>query len=252
MQAPRLFDVQRMFWEAIANRSEDFSAFVNGHNDHDRAVRVGVYAHAYIARLTEVLAEDYPRVAASLGDEGFSQLVRDYVASHPSRNPSVRHLGKSLPGFIAGSPAYAPWLCDLARLECARVEVFDAPDSQRIGVSDLTAVDAEDWPSMRFELINALQLVHSEWPLAQLWNDELADAIEPSPSAIRVWRAPDWQVRHALMDSREVAAFQLLIERKNFSMICESFADLPEDYAARETTSLLARWLADGLIARFF
>lgn len=254
METPRLFDVERMFWETLSRGASDFSALVSAHDAHDRAARVGVYTHAYVARLTEVLAEDYPRVAAALGVEGFSELAQRYVTRHPSRNPSVRYLGAKLPEFITSDPTFTPWLSDLARLEWARVEIFDAPDSSSVGVDDLVAVVAEEWPSMRFELIEACQLLHSEWPIAQLWSEANAvpDAIEPYPSSIRVWRAPDFQVRHAPMDARETAALQLVIDANNFSTVCESFADLPEDDAAREATSLLARWLTDGLIARFF
>ena len=43
-------------------------AAVNGTGSLDAAQRIGIYADMYRARLVDVLREDYPRVAAILGD----------------------------------------------------------------------------------------------------------------------------------------------------------------------------------------
>ena len=45
-------------------------------------------------------------------------------------------------------------------------------------------------------------------------------------------------------------ALNKMISREPFAAICETFADLPEIDAAREATSLLVRWIDDGIIAR--
>jgi hypothetical protein len=52
------------------------------------------------------------------------------------------------------------------------------------------------------------------------------------------------------MDERESAALRKMVSGEPFAAICETFADLLELDAARETTALLARWLEDGIIAR--
>ena len=84
--------------------------------------RLDIYANMYFFRLLDCLAEDFPKVRAALGPERFHNLVTDYVLRHPSRHPSLRHLGGRLPAFVAAHPIAVerPWLPDLARLVSAQ------------------------------------------------------------------------------------------------------------------------------------
>src|SRR5262245_10206049 len=45
--------------------------------------RVEVYQGMYLLRMVEALESDYPTVRAFLGEEGFAELVRDYVGRYP-------------------------------------------------------------------------------------------------------------------------------------------------------------------------
>ena len=97
-----------------------------------RAVdRLDIYANMYFYRLLDGLAEDYPRVHAAVGADRFHNLATDYLLRHPSEHPSLRHLGRRLPVFLDAYPLREefPYLADLARLDWAHVEVFDAPDT---------------------------------------------------------------------------------------------------------------------------
>src|SRR5690242_10865637 len=132
MAGPALRELQAAFWRSIATRpgdgapEGDLLGVVRG-GRLAPADRVGVYASMYLWRLVDALAEDFPKVAAALGRERFADVVRAYLARHPSTEPSVRHLGRALPAFLVGvEPA---WLADLARLEWTRLDVFDAPDA---------------------------------------------------------------------------------------------------------------------------
>ena len=60
-----------------------------------------IYQTMYFWRLHEVLREDFPKLGEALGDGAFEDLARAYLAAHPSEHPSVRHLGRQLPGFLA-------------------------------------------------------------------------------------------------------------------------------------------------------
>src|SRR5207244_2774521 len=82
------------------------------------AERVHVYAGMYFWRLVDALREDFPKLATVLGDGGFADLVRGYIRAHPSTAPSIRHLGRALPDFLAGYPPAS--LAALARLAWTR------------------------------------------------------------------------------------------------------------------------------------
>ena len=136
MPAPSLYEVQRLFWESVAVQpgrdsiAPAFVRMVRGYDDSDRKTRIGVYADAYFLRLRDVLREDFPRVAALVGPEQFDEVVKGYLEAFPSRWPSVRHLGHALSEFLRHRTDTPKCLADLAELEWARIEVFDAPDAE--------------------------------------------------------------------------------------------------------------------------
>ena len=84
------------------------------------------------------------RVVAAVGDDHFHNLVTDYLLACPSTHPSVRNVGARLADFLATQPlgAERPWLVELARLERARVELFDGPDAEPLTLDDLRALRA--------------------------------------------------------------------------------------------------------------
>jgi hypothetical protein len=252
---PPLPDLQARFWNSIAaeparhSYAADFVAMVRGVDQPDRNERIGVYADAYFMRLRDVLAEDYPRVAAILGSERFEELARDYLRLHPSEHPSVRYLGRALADFIARL-AMPHYLADLAALEWARLEVFDAPDETPLTMDVLRGIAPERWAAMRLRPIAALITVRSRWPVHELWAGAAPEAIAPTATTIRVWRAPDYRVLHAPMDASESGAFQKMLAGDLFAVICQCFADLPELDAACGASALIARWLEDGIIAQ--
>jgi hypothetical protein len=253
MTAPSLRELQNNFWQAIGGHPNEAAVSglltsIEGGSALSSASRLRVYAEAYMIRLREVLAQDFPTVAVILGNEKFDVLARDYARAFPSRHPSVRHFGRSMAEFLNCRFDLPPYMAALAQLEWALIEVFDAPDCRPINICDLQDIDANDWPALKFAPIPALRMFQSNWPVPQLWKTPDA-AILPAPTSIRVWRAPNYQVFHAPIESREYDALDSLIKGKSFAEICDAYGDLGPDEAARESTATFARWLADGIVA---
>jgi hypothetical protein len=255
MPAPSLYEVQRLFWESVAVQpgrdsiAPAFVRLVRGYDDTDRKTRIGVYADAYFLRLRDVLGEDFPRVAALLGDR-FDEVVKGYLEAFPSRWPSVRRLGHALSEFLRRRTDTPKCLADLAELEWARIEVFDAPDAECATIEDFVSIPAEAWPALRFSAIPAIKILRAQYPVHHLWSGERSLEVTAGETSLRVWRANDCRVFHALMDKRESAAIQKMISGAPFAAICETFADLPEAGAAQESAALLVRWIEDGIIHR--
>ena len=111
-------------------------------------------------RLLDVLQEDFPRVAALLGEERFRELGRAYIRQFPSVHPSLRYLGSCFADFLTTQPAGTSWpfLGDLARLERSRLDVFGAPDAEPLRVEDLQVIPADAWATIRFQLVPAVQI----------------------------------------------------------------------------------------------
>jgi hypothetical protein len=123
------------------------------------AERVGVYHGMYLGRMREALESDYPGLARFLGPEAWHRLVAAYVRAHPSRSYTLNVLGRDLPRFVRAARVPRPALChDLARLEWAVAEVFDAPETPSLTERDLAAVAPGEWERARLRPVAALRL----------------------------------------------------------------------------------------------
>lgn len=122
--------------------------------------RVGVYQGMYLARMREALESDYPGLARFLGPEAWERIVTAYVQAHPSRGYTLNVLGRHLPDFVRTERVPRPAFCrDLARLEWAVSEVFDAPETSPLTEAALGSVSPADWESARLVPVDALRLL---------------------------------------------------------------------------------------------
>lgn len=259
-----LRDLQTRFFRSIASAPGPSAptAFdpallrlLDGGSQREPSDRLEIYAQMYWARLHDVLREDFPRVAAMLGAERFGAVVRAYLARHPSTHPSVRHVGGRFAEFLAEGPGTEafPFSVDLARLEWARLAVFDAPDVPALRVDDLRAVAPGDWPRLTFRLVPAVRLLHSAWPVHELWaagEERPLEAVRPAETHLRVWR-DGFMVYQASMDACERRAFESVAAGEPFAAMCAALESLrgPEE-AAREAAQLVLCWVQDGILAR--
>ena len=253
MSAPALRDVQASFWRSLHTGEPDavLMDVVLPSASLAPAQRIDIYQGMYFWRLHDVLREDFPKLALALGDE-FEDLARAYLTRHPSEHPSVRHLGDGVAEFLETDALVRtrPWLPELARLERARVDVFDAPDVLSIRAGDLGVVAPEAWAALTFSPIPALETLALRWPVHEVWAVPEGGAVA-RPTTLRVWRQ-DFSVFHAAMDEIEVAAFAAFLAGASFGVICDRVADhVDAESAATEAGSLLVRWIEDGLVARF-
>jgi hypothetical protein len=233
---------------------------IEGHGQLGAEERINIYAEMYFARLVDVLKSDFPRVAALLGCERFHEVVSHYLARHPSTHPSLRHVGRRFPGFLKDCAATVdlPFLGELATLEWARVEVFDDLDIESLRVEHLQHFAPDEWPALRFQVIPAFRILHSEWPVHAIWHaaeaeDTLStlENIRPKKTTLRIWRA-NLSVYHTKMDVIEQTALNRLLSDQPFASVCTVLEDVvsPEE-AASTVGGLLLRWIEDGILTRF-
>ena len=174
--------------------------------------RVGVYQEMYLPRMREALESDYPALAHFLGHADWERLVRAYVSAHPSRSYTLNELGRRLPDFVRRARVRRPAFChDLARLEWAVTEVFDAPETRPLAEGELASVAPGDWERARLVPVAALRLVALDYD-ASAWLDSLRDESHRHPAVARrrsllvVYRR-DYAVRRR---EQTPAAFALL------------------------------------------
>src|SRR5262245_58822208 len=95
--------------------------------------RLEIYAHMYYARLVEVMEGEYPTTRQVLGAHEFASHCRRFVARNPSRTRTLGSLSAKFPDFLARTLPKSNrngLAVDVARLERAMEEVFDAPRAE--------------------------------------------------------------------------------------------------------------------------
>ncbi|MEO6026146.1 MAG: DNA-binding domain-containing protein [Candidatus Binatia bacterium] len=256
----RLPDLQRDLFRAIAGSRATVGPppvldEIQGNARLSPAERLAVYARMYRARLVDVLTEDYPRVGALLGAEAFGAAAHAYIDAHPSTQPSLRWFGARFAEFLDQAPLDgAPeFLVDLARLEWARLAVFDAPDAPLLEIDALRRIPPDEWTTLRLSLVPAVVTLDAAWPVHEIWQAvETAlpsSEIRPSTTHLRVWRQGD-QVFQVSMDAAERIALAAVVTGDTFADLCERLASVVSAEEAPATAgSLMLRWLEDGVLA---
>lgn len=208
----------------------------------DALARLHVYAHAYTARIADVLAFDYPKLEALRGSLG--DLVVPYLRAHPPAHPSLREVGHHLATFLEAR-GEAAHLVDLARLERARTEAFDGgADARPLQREDLAALGVEGFPTLQLQLVPSSQLVALTTNADDLW-DALEAGEPPPPVApiartVLVWRR-EVTVVHRTLDPDEAEVVRQLVTGTSFALACELLADHASP--AERAIELLLRWL---------
>jgi len=219
----------------------------------DSSARIDIYAHMYCSRIIGSLLEDFPAVARVLGADAFDALAHAYLEAHPSTHASLRHAGSHMPAFLAQLPAgrVPPYVPDLARLEWAQLEVFDAADGALLTLADLQAIAPEQWSALPLRLAPAVRVLSVDWPV-QAYVDGAQGALlpEPAEATLRVWRK-DFGVFVAAPDEIECRGLRVVRAEGSFGALCEELATTLDDQAAAETAAgLMVRWIEDELLVR--
>jgi Putative DNA-binding domain len=254
-----LRELQESFQRGILAGDDAILGEVKDSAKENRKVLFGVYRHAYVARLAEILGEDYEQVHAYLGDEGFAQLVKAYIAANPSDQRSARWFGRHLATFIQDSEAYAshPEIAELAGLEKALADAFDGPDAEPLRIDALAALAPEAWPNLVLQPHpTAIRLIFKT-NAADLWcalKEEAAPPkpkVLPEPQAILVWRQ-DFMARFRPLDPEEDMMWIEAAKGVRFGVLCEMVAAFAgEDGAELRAATYLKGWVDTGMLAGF-
>ncbi|MEJ7599929.1 MAG: DNA-binding domain-containing protein [Kofleriaceae bacterium] len=237
--------IQRRFYELVTAGEGAIDPGLLGSSR-----RLDVYAEMYLLRLVDALVGDYPKLRAAVGDEAFRALAAEYVRARPPRSFTLRDAGDALADYLESRPG--PWMADLARLERARVEVFDGPDSVALTRDDLACVALEQFPDVELRFVRSSALVHVRWAVDELWSSVEDDVEHVVPAkcsrSILVWRR-DLQVLHRTLAADEARLAQMLASGASITALSAQLAELGADDPDRRIVELLTRWL-DAAVLR--
>lgn len=175
--------------------------------------RVGIYHGMYLLRMLEALEADYPALAHYLGSERFRELVHGYVQAFPSRSYTLNRLGDHLPGYVrdaAGVPRRA-FCHDLARLELAVTEAFDAAETPPLDEAAIAAVPPDAWDRARLVPVASLRLLALRYPVSDYLESVRRDDHDHPPARAKA----NWVAVYR----RDYAVRRLLLEREAFRLL---------------------------------
>lgn len=123
--------------------------------------RMSIYGNMYAARLEECLADDYRVVHVLLGCDGFSRVCRRYITRHPPTSWTLNELGAKFPAFLRRVPRLrrAALVRDVARIERAMSEAFDAEQTPPLTPAGVARVPAAAWATARLVPSASLRLL---------------------------------------------------------------------------------------------
>lgn len=218
--------------------------------------RLDVYANMYFFRVLDVLKQDFPMLHAALGDDAFHNLITDYLIAHPPKHWSLRWVGESLPEFVRAHERVrnAGYLADLAALEWALHDAFDAEDVPALRSEALAALKPEQWADLVLHLDPSVRYLEVATPVSRIWQQLKAgqevDAGDDGGGFVRVWRR-DMRVLHRMIPAFEGRALVAVAERLPFAEICERLAEADADpqQVAADLVAVVRGWLAEGVLA---
>ena len=240
----------------VAGRDDVLGDIVDSPRE-GRETLFGVYRHAYAARLVESLSLDYERLGAYLGGERFETLGHAYLAEHPSVFRSIRWFGDELPAFLL---SHAPWsaspeLHELAAIERALNDAFDAPDGTPLGLDALGSVDPADFSRLTFTFDASARRLDLATNARLVWlaigedrEPPAAAAAEDGPERLLVWRA-GYTSKLRAMPADEAMLYDEAARGLAFGPLCEMLATTMEPEAApSRAATIVAGWLEAGLV----
>lgn len=218
--------------------------------------RLYVYQHAYVARLVEILCEDYDTTWTFLGDEMFYDLAKGFVTKYPSNTPNARWFSHRFPQFLAEEQIGqdAPALVEIARMERALADAFDAADDPIFTRENLAEVAATGIENASLTLHPSVTLIRCETNSYDIFKalrgeetpPPMANAVEPRWALI--WRR-DMTCRHMELDAEQGALLDLALQGHNFVRLCEFAVSLGDpDTAAVRMAGYLGQWIENHMV----
>lgn len=238
-----LLAAQRAFQAYLLNQSGDVMSRVAG----PATDRMMVYHYAYRAQLGVALADSYEKTRVWLGETAFEAAVTAHIAGNPPSSWTLGHYGHGFATTLARLYPRDPEVRELAELDWALRQAFEARDEASLTAEQMANVD---WSRVTLKLASSLHVNRATTNAAALWS-AMAESqplrvaeILPEPVTIRIWR-DGLSPRFITMDAIEAEALSKVRKGAPFAEICAAMRNFAE---VATLGDMLGSWLRDGLI----
>ena len=233
---------QAVFQRGILSGDDTVLAEILDSPREKRETLYGVYRYAYGSRLVEALRNDHGLLHSYLGDEGFDEMGHAYVKARPSEHPNLRWFSQGLPEFLRSAEPYCnhPVLADLAALEKALNDAFDAAEGEVLELTAMASFAPERWNDLTFRPHPSAARLDLSTNASAVWLALKHDETPPDaatleePARILVWRQ-DTTPMFRELPPEEAMMWDEAANGIPFGVLCEMLAtyDDPDGAAAR-------------------
>jgi Putative DNA-binding domain len=247
---------QAAFQRGILSGDDTVLAEILDSPREKREALFGVYRHAYGSRLVEAMRNDHELLHLYLGDEMFDEMAHAYVKARPSEHPNLRWFSQGLPDFLKSAAPYSdhPVLSDLAALEKALNDAFDAAEGAVVELTEMVGFAPEVWSGLTFRPHPSASRLDLATNASAIWlalkNDETppdAVALE-QPARLLVWRQ-DVTPMFRELPAEEAMMWDEAANGIPFGVLCEMLATYDDpDNAAGRGAGYLHGWITAGLL----
>jgi hypothetical protein len=241
-------------WRAFAEQN------ISGNSRLSPVEQLEIYREQFWLRHTSSLVEDFPGLGGILGQADWERLVEEYLCRVAPDSYTLRDLGARLPEVIeaAGWLPHQRLCLDMARLELAYIDVFDAQDVPPLAAERLGSIPEESFADARLVVAPSVRLLRVGYPVADLRrrlralaeSDEAVAIPAADPQQLVVYRR---NLRLWDMQLGEVAFAFLSALADGSALGSAAEIATPTAQAESELTQNIGGWLAEwttkGLIA---
>ena len=171
------------FAPALLNAESNVPAGIVDPQGRPAGRRFDVYRNNVVHSLSEALAAAYPVIQKLVGEEFFKAMANVFVRQFPPTSPMMFQFAPEFPLFLERFPpvAHLPYLPDVARLERARRQSFNAADANSIDGAVLAVASPEQLMSARLTLHPSMRVVISKFPIFTIWENNNSDVQKALP-----------------------------------------------------------------------
>lgn len=157
--------------------------------------RLSVYRNTFASTLIRAMRLSCPAVDRLVGTAFFDTAVREYITVRPPHSSYLDEFGGDFGDFLEQFPPArsVPYLPDVARLEWAVSRSLHAPDAPALGVAEVGIVNPADHERIRFQPHPSVSLVHSRFPIDEIWRSVL-DGDDAALAAVDLSSGAVWLI----------------------------------------------------------
>jgi len=225
----------------------------DGADGADSSRRLGIYHHAYRARLVDVLADTFAKTCLFMGSDTFDDDAREYAVTHPPMVRSLNRYGADFPDYLARRYPGNPELLELARLDWDLRTCFDGPDAPALDAQRAASDPQRGWLDRSEPLHGSLRLRQVHTNVVSLWQAIDSDAEVPEPvrrdsaTSLLVWRK-QLQPHFQTLDPDQARFVQHLQAGASINTACAELAGSATLPDPARLGNWLRDWLQEGLL----